>query len=279
MAGLNATSPAAHIRRGREPAERTPGAAIRAWSCRCREVVLQKIHVEFGGTMDFLNVAAIVFFLLVWVAVEPLMAMGWPRRNDSLSVDMVRIRAAWMREVLTRDNNFIGDAAILGHTINSASFFGSANLIVIVGLSGALFMEPNYGSGGLIAMFAAQDPAWFFQCKVLLIMATLLRGLSDFIWAVRQINYCLAAIGASPSRDEDRDIAGWTNALTLVLNPALRSFSVGVRSYYFTVAAAFWFIGPIPFIVATILSVGVLIWRQSWSDAAKGIMAIRKLLD
>ncbi|MGV4795788.1 DUF599 domain-containing protein [Rhizobium sp. F40D2] len=230
--------------------------------------------------MDFLNVAAIIFFLLVWVALEPLMAMGWPRRNDSLSVDMVRIRAAWMREVLTRDNNFIGDAAILGHTINSASFFGSANLIVIVGLSGALFMEPNYGSGGgLIAMFAAQDPVWFFQCKVLLIMATLLRGLSDFIWAVRQINYCLAAIGASPSRDEDRDIVSWTNALTLVLNPALRSFSVGVRSYYFTVAAAFWFIGPIPFIVATILSVGLLIWRQSWSDAAKGIMAIRRLLD
>ncbi|MBB3302584.1 putative membrane protein [Rhizobium sp. BK226] len=279
MAGLNAHRPQPTSGGQRNRRKEPRGAAIRAWSCRCREVVFQKIHVKFGGTMDFLNVAAIVFFLLVWVAVEPLMAVGWPRKNDSLSVDMVRIRAAWMREVLTRDNNFIGDAAILGHTINSASFFGSANLIVIVGLSGALFMEPNYGSGGLIAMFAAQDPAWFFQCKVLLIMATLLRGLSDFIWAVRQINYCLAAIGASPSRDEDRDIVGWTNALTLVLNPALRSFSVGVRSYYFTVAAAFWFIGPIPFIVATILSVGVLIWRQSWSDAAKGIMAIRKLLD
>lgn len=230
--------------------------------------------------MDYMNIAAIVLFVLIWIALEPMMAAGWPRKNDSLSVDMVRVRAAWMREVLTRDNNFIGDAAILGHTINSASFFGSANLIVIVGLSGALFMEPNYGSGkGLIAMFATQDPAWFFQCKVLLIMATLLRGLSDFIWAVRQINYCLAAIGASPSREEQRDIAAWTDALTMVLNPALRSFSVGVRSYYFTVAAAFWFFGPIPFIVATLLGTGLLVWRQSWSDTAKGVMAIRKLLD
>jgi len=35
------------------------------------------------------------------------MALGWPRPNDSLSVDMVRIRSAWMRETLTRDNNFI----------------------------------------------------------------------------------------------------------------------------------------------------------------------------
>jgi uncharacterized membrane protein len=74
--------------------------------------------------MDLLNLFAILVFLTVWIALEPLMALGWPRKNDSLSMDMVRIRAAWMREVLTRDNNFIGDAAILGHTINSASFFG-----------------------------------------------------------------------------------------------------------------------------------------------------------
>ncbi len=149
-----------------------------------------------------------------------------------------------------------------------------------MGLSGALFVEPNYGSGhGLIAMFAAQDPAWFFQCKVLLVVATLLRGLSDFIWAVRQINYCLAAIGASPSRQEERDLVAWTHALTLVLNPALRSFSVGVRSYYFTVAAAFWFLGPLPFVAATMACVSLLIWRQSWSDTAKGVAAIRQLLD
>lgn len=110
-------------------------------------------------------------------------------------------------------------------------------------------------------------------------MATLLRGLSDFIWAVRQINYCLAAIGASPSREEDRDITAWTTALTLVLNPALRSFSVGVRSYYFTVAAAFWFLGPVALMVATTCCVALLLWRQTWSDTAKGVSAIRKLLD
>jgi uncharacterized membrane protein len=228
--------------------------------------------------MSALDIAAIAYFLVVWIALEPLLAIGWPSRKDSLLVDMVRIRAAWMREVLTRDNNFIGDAAILGHTINSASFFGSANLIVVVGMSSALFVEPPKGTG-LFAQFASSEPIWLFQCKVLLIVATLIRGLSDFIWAVRQINYCLAAIGASPSRQEERDILAWTTALTLVLNPALRSFSVGVRSYYFTFAAAFWFVGPVAFAGATTLSVGLLIWRQTWSDTAKGVTAIRKLLD
>ncbi len=223
---------------------------------------------------------AIVLFLVAWAALEPMMALGWPRRKDSLMLDMVSIRKAWMREVLTRDTNFIGDAAILGHTINSASFFGSANLIVIVAISGALFVQPSLSlNAGIIAQFAPIEPLWLFQCKVLLVMATLLRGLSDFIWAVRQINYCLAAIGASPSREEARDIAEWAHALSLMINPALRSFSMGVRSYYFTVAAALWFLGPVVFIVATVGSVGLLVWRHSWSDTAKGVMAVRKLLD
>lgn len=230
--------------------------------------------------MQHLDWIAIALFLVTWIGLEPMMAIGWPRRTNSLLLDMARVRKAWMREVLTRDNNFIGDAAILGHTINSASFFGSANLIVIVGMSSALFMEPNVGAEeGIIARFTAVGPIWLFQCKVVLVMATLLRGLSDFIWAVRQINYCLASIGASPSREEQRDIEAWTDALTLVVNPALRSFSVGVRSYYFTIAAALWFLGPVAFIVATFCSVGLLVWRQSWSDTAKGVMAIRKLLD
>jgi uncharacterized membrane protein len=227
-----------------------------------------------------LDMLALCFFAIVWLAVEPMMALGWLSQNDNLSKDMVVIRRAWMREVLTRDDNFIGDAAILGHTINSSSFFGSANLIVMVGLSGTLFVRPDHGGeAGLIVTIAASQPSWVFQCKVLLVMATLLRGLSDFIWAVRQLNYCLAAIGASPSRDEDSDVAAWTEALTMLVNPALRSFSVGVRSYHFTVAAAAWFFGPVSFLAATFLSVGLLVWRQSHSDASKGVMAVRKLLE
>lgn len=51
--------------------------------------------------MNYLNVGSIVFYIVVWIALEPLIAIGWPRRNDSLSVDMVRVRAAWMRETLS----------------------------------------------------------------------------------------------------------------------------------------------------------------------------------
>jgi uncharacterized membrane protein len=230
--------------------------------------------------MSTLDVISVALFFAAWLALEPLMAAGLPRPSKSLSKNIAHIRIFWMREGLMRDDNFTSDAAILGHTINSASFFGSANLIVVVGLSRALFTDPYYGSAdGLVATIVSKEPAWFIQLKVLLVMATLLRGLFDFIWAVRQLNYCLASIAACPARHKEPDIAAWTSALTKVLNPALRSFSIGVRSYYFTVAAALWFLGPIPFITGTVVSAGLLIWRQSWSDTSKGIAAIRNLLD
>jgi uncharacterized membrane protein len=229
--------------------------------------------------MNTVDIVAICIFMICWIGMEPLMGGLWPGSNG-IVVEMRTVRRGWMREVLTRDNNFIGDAAIIGHVINSASFFGSANLLIIVGLSGSLFMQPAAAvQNGLIAFMTTPSPTWFVQAKVVVVLATLLRGLSDYVWAVRQLNYCLAAIGASPSRDEERDLEGWTDALTMVLNPALRTFSAGVRSYYFTFAAAMWIFGPFAFLVATVFATVLLFWRQTYSDTAKGVKAVRLLLD
>ncbi|TCR85280.1 DUF599 family protein [Rhizobium sp. BK376] len=229
--------------------------------------------------MATLDIVAFVVFVIFWLGLEPLMGGLWPGSNG-IVVDMRTVRRAWMREVLTRDNNFIGDAAIIGHVINSASFFGSANLLILVGLGGTLFVDPPVAvENGLILAMTTPVPTWLVHAKVLLVLATLTRGLSDFIWAVRQLNYCLAAIGASPSRSEERDIDAWTDALAAVLNPALRTFSAGVRSYYFTFAAAAWIFGPTAFLVGTLFSSCLLFWRQTYSDTAKGVKAIKRLLD
>jgi uncharacterized membrane protein len=44
----------------------------------------------------------------------------------------------------------------------------------------------------------APASALVFQIKLGVVLVTLARGLLDFIWAIRQMNYCLAAIGATP---------------------------------------------------------------------------------
>lgn len=227
--------------------------------------------------MSALDWLAFALFLFCWLMIEPILART-PFRGKGMAADMEIVRAGWMQSLLRRDT-FLVDAQMIGHTINSASFFGSANLLIIVGVGGSLFAKTDLSEPFRSAVpFVSDDPAWLFQLKVLLVLATLLRGLSEFIWAVRQLNYCLAAVGASPVRDTTQNEA-WAHALSLVVNPAMRSFSKGVRSYYFSLAAALWLFGPVPLIVGSLLSTLLLLFRQSRSDTARGIREVRKLLE
>ncbi|HEV7385202.1 MAG TPA: DUF599 family protein, partial [Phenylobacterium sp.] len=57
------------------------------------------------------------------------------------------------------------------------------------------------------------------------------------------------------------------------------SVNSGVRGYYFALAAAAWLFGPIPFIVATLGAVSLLVWRQRRSPAAYAIADLRKLIE
>ena len=68
-------------------------------------------------------------------------------------------------------------------------------------------------------------------------------------------------------------------ALAKLMNPALGSFSAGVRGYYFALSAAAWLFGPWAFMAATLGAVGLLLWRQRWSPAALAIQQFRALID
>jgi uncharacterized membrane protein len=191
---------------------------------------------------------------------------------------MTVVRRAWMRAMARRESRFI-DGQLMGHALNSASFFASANLIIIAAAAGALFGgESTYRSVVGVALLD-RAPRIVFEAKLALISVTLARGLLDFIWSIRQMNYCLAAIGAAPDEAEASVLERYAEAAGELINPALSSFNAGVRGYYFALAAAAWLVGPIAFIVATVGAVALLLWRQSRSRTARGIRAIREILE
>ena len=227
--------------------------------------------------MSIPDIVAAVIFALCWLAYEPALKAISTRRG-AINHDMVQIRAAWIRRMLTRDVRIM-DANLLGQLLNSASFFASTNLIIIAAVAGVLFGgRAVIGNLGGLAIVAAA-PLWVMELKIAVVLVTLSRGLLDFIWAIRQFNYCTALIGAAPDRDEIDLREAFVQATGDVLDPALSAFNKGVRAYYFALAATAWIASPYAMIVAVLSAVVLLLRRQVASKAARGIRAARILFE
>ena len=227
--------------------------------------------------MSPLDIAALTLFAIGWLFYQPVLKrLG--RDRGAINSDMTVVRRRWMANMAERENRFL-DSQLMGHALNSASFFASANLIVIAAAAGALFRSDAYRT---VANMVATEtgPRWLFQAKLALVVVALARGLLDFIWAIRQMNYTLAAIGAAPPTSSTPAVLkAYGDAAASVLNPALSSFNKGVRGYYFALAAAAWMLGPWAMIAAVLLAVALLYSRQVGSSAARGVRQIRQILE
>jgi uncharacterized membrane protein len=223
------------------------------------------------------NLAALVIFIICWLGYEPALRRV-ARHGGAINTDMTVIRTAWMRNMGARDNRFM-DGQLLGHALSSASFLASSNLILIAAVSSALFGgERTFRSASSLAVIRTSSQI-LFEGQLALVLVTLARGLLDFIWSLRQMNYCLAAFGAAPLDGPPEVQARYGELTAGLLNPALSAFNHGVRSYYFALAAAAWLFGAWPCIIATLGAVVLLLWRQRRSRASRAISGLRAFLE
>lgn len=224
-------------------------------------------------TIDWLGLG---LFFLCWLGYDPLLKL-LAHRSGSLNTDMLTVRHAWMTAMTHREIRLL-DSQLLGHSINSGSFFASSNLLLIAGVAGILF-GGDQALRGFAAVGAEAVPVRLLEAKLGLILLCLARGLLDFIWSIRQMNYTLALIGAAPEIHTEADKIAFGEATAQVLNPALAAFSQGVRGYYFALAAASWLFGPVWLCAGVLSAFALLVWRQSGSPAARAIRTARRLLE
>lgn len=224
-------------------------------------------------TLDWI---ALAVFLLVWVGYDPLLGVI-ARHSGSLNSDMLVVRDAWMRAMTVRQLRLV-DSQLMGHTMSSASFFASTNLILIAAVAGVLFGGES-AIRGIMAISPDMAPVRLLEGKLALVLLTLARGLLDFVWALRQLNYTVALIGAAPEIGDNVDRDAFGAAVGKVLNPALSSFNRGVRGYYFALAAAAWLFGSVWLLLSVVSVMALLLWRQSASPAAQAVRAARRMLE
>lgn len=220
--------------------------------------------------------AALALFFLCWLGYGPLLKL-LARQSGTLNDDMELVRRAWMTAMTHREIRLV-DSQLMGHSINSASFFASTNLLLIAAVAGILFG----GQGaleGFASVGAVDTPIKLLEGKLALVLLCLVRGLLDFIWALRQMNYTLALIGAAPEVHIEADRVALGQAAAALLNPALSSFSQGVRAYYFALAAAAWLFGPPWLALGVAAAFALLVYRQAASPAARAIRQARRILD
>ena len=226
--------------------------------------------------MTWTDWAALALFFICWLGYSPILAFI-SRRGGSLNQDMEHVRAAWMQSMTHREMKLI-DSQLMGHSINSASFFASTNLLLIAAVASVLFGGEN-ALRGFAAVGAEAVPVKILEAKLALVLICLARGFLDFIWSLRQMNYALALIGAAPEIHSETDKVAYGHAVARVLNPALGGFSQGVRGYYFALAAAAWLFGPLWLALGVISAFSLLVWRQAGSPAARAVRAARRLLE
>ena len=219
---------------------------------------------------------ALALFILCWLGYGPLLAL-LARRSGTLNDDMTVIRRVWMTAMTHREIRLV-DSTLMGHTINSGGFFASTNLLLIAAVASVLF-GGEQAMQGFASVGADNVPMKLLEAKLALVLVCLARGLLDFIWSIRQMNYALALIGAAPEVHTEADRAALGEAAANLLNPALSAFSQGVRGYYFALAAAAWLFGPAWLAMGVTAAFCLLVWRQAGSPAARAIRSARRLLE
>lgn len=226
--------------------------------------------------MTILDGLALALFVVCWLGYGPLLSL-LARRSGTLNDDMMVVRRVWMTAMTHREIRLV-DSQLLGHTINSGGFFASTNLLLIAAVASVLF-GGDQALQGFASVGAEGVPAKMLEAKLALVLVCLSRGLLDFIWSIRQLNYALALIGAAPEVHTEADRVALGEAAANLLNPALSAFSQGVRGYYFALAAAAWLFGPLWLAAGVVAASCLLIWRQAGSPAARAIRSARRLLE
>jgi len=220
------------------------------------------------STLDY---AALAVLTLGWLGI------GWriersPAAQPSVSLLMDDFRRDWMRQMVTRQPRLF-DSQLVGSLRQGATFFASASMIAIGG--GLALIGNTERLAGLAQDLTLGDtPTVVWEIKILVLLLFLSNAFLKFVWAHRLFGYCSVLMASVPNESE-ADLAYPRAAQAAELNiTAARSFNRAMRATYFALASVAWLLGPLPLMVATVLTAAVLYRREFASQSRTVLLQI-----
>jgi len=219
-------------------------------------------------SIPLIDVLALLWFVFCWLGYSAYADYMGKHRGTLLAVTS-EYRLHWMRQMLKRDNRMV-DASLIGNLLRSISFFASTTIFIVLGLF-TLLKYRNEASAILVTIpYATETTPLLWEAKIFLLVVIFVYSFFKYTWSLRQYNYACIVVGAAPlcnERNEHFEEYA-RNAAKLVSNAA-RHFSMGLRGYYFGLAALSWFLSSYAFMVASAWVVWVLYRREFRSLAIK----------
>jgi uncharacterized membrane protein len=223
-----------------------------------------------------LDLAALAFFIFVWLGYGPLVRQFGGRFRKAARA-MIEHRRAWMYSIMGREMR-VADTAAIGHIMSTTGLLASTTVIVIGALLGTLInMErslPPVPSGAWLGL-SPRDP---LEVKLALVLAVAVYAFFTFTWSIRQANFASVLIGALPLPPvEEAQRAKIAAEMGNIITEVASAHDQGMRAYYFALASVTWVAGPILFIIATTAVVALLLRRQSLSKTALALKEVSLL--
>ena len=225
-----------------------------------------------GIEFQLLDMLALGWFLLIWWGFAAYADYMYNRTSNLLRVTDT-YRLAWMREMLKRENRMM-DATMLGNLLRSITFFANTSTFILLSLITLL----GFGDRAIKIIsaipFSAPYTPFLWEVKAFLLIVIFVYAFFKFTWSIRQYNYaCLYVAGAPPATDNSLDIETYAQKGAKLIGNAGRHFNMGLRAYYFGMAALSWLINPWLFIISTALVAFVLYRREFRSHTLNNLIS------
>lgn len=230
------------------------------------------------GDISIIDMVALAFFVIAWLTYA-YTSQRISSRHSTLFTVVNTYRLHWMRQMLKREQR-IADMTAVGNLLRSISFFANTSIFIILGIITMFGYKQEALTVISTIPYSSPPSDLLWEIKLFLIILIFVYAFFKFTWSLRQYNYTCIFINAAPMPNEHVERhESYAKAGAGLMASAARHFNLGMRAYYYGLAAFAWFIHPVLFLVATAIVISVLYRREFHSNAYSNLAVYEEFND